>query len=161
MYFVCVFCSRYVFVFVCICSRYVFLCICMCMSSLPRTLLLPNLSSKYPYFSSIPFVYAVFAVFLQLLFSVIVIYLLSICLYLFHGGGVMIVFKIGSIRCNANVRTYFRSYKTSYNLFFLYIVYILYIGTFNVLYYSMRLCGDMYPGVVRSYALNNFYFLKN
>ena len=29
----------------------------------------------------------------------------------------MIVFKIGSIRWNANVRTYFRSYKTSYNLF--------------------------------------------
>lgn len=26
--------------------------------------------------------------------------------------------------------------------------------------YSMRLCGDMYPGVVRSYDLNNFYFLK-
>lgn len=26
--------------------------------------------------------------------------------------------------------------------------------------YFMRLCGDMYPGVVRSYDLNNFYFLK-
>lgn len=26
--------------------------------------------------------------------------------------------------------------------------------------YLIRLCGDMYPGVVHSYDLNNFYFLK-
>lgn len=26
--------------------------------------------------------------------------------------------------------------------------------------YPIRLCGDMYPGVVRSYDLNSFYFLK-
>lgn len=26
--------------------------------------------------------------------------------------------------------------------------------------YLIRLCGDIYPGVVRSYDLNNFYFLK-
>jgi hypothetical protein len=41
---------------------------------------------SWAYFSSISFAHAVFAVFLQPLSLVIVSYLLSIYLYLFHGG---------------------------------------------------------------------------
>lgn len=82
LYVFCILCMC----FVCMCVLYNRFVVDMCMSSLPRTLLLPNLSSKYPYFSSISFAHAVFAVFLQPLSLVIVSYLLSIYLYLFHGG---------------------------------------------------------------------------
>lgn len=112
--FVCVLHIMYVFVCICICICIVCICI-VCMSSPPRTLLLANLLPKYPYFSSIPFVYAVFGVVGNFFF---VFFFLSIYLcYLLRWWCIMIVFKIGSIRWNANVRTYFRSYKTSYNLF--------------------------------------------
>ena len=83
-----------------------------------------------PYFSSIPFVHAVFGVVGNLFF---VFFFLSIYLCYLRWWCIMIVFKMTSIRCNAHIRCHFRSYKTSYKSIFLYIVYILYIGTFDVL----------------------------
>ena len=98
----------------------------------PRRLALSyshSLSLNHP----ICYLSSLFMRFLEWLVTSFFRLLLSIYLYyLLRWWCIMIVFKIGSIRWNANVRTYFRSYKTSYKPIFLYIVYILYIGTFNV-----------------------------
>ena len=57
-------------------------------------------------------------------------FLLSIYLYYLPWRCIMIVFKVVSIRCNANIRYHFESYKTGCKPIFLYISYMIYIGTF-------------------------------
>ena len=64
---------------------------------------------------------------------------------------IMIVFKMASIRCNAHIRCHFRSYKTSYKSIFLYILYIIYIGTFNVTETIFCTCTTIYPVVVYTF----------
>ena len=109
--------------------------VCFCryglvMLSSPRTFLFSFPFPKSPYFSSIPFVHAVFGVVGNLFF---VFFFLSIYLcYLLRWWCIMIVFKMTSIRCNAHIRCHFRSYKTSHKPIFLYISYMIYIGTFEV-----------------------------
>lgn len=79
--FMCYICVQYV---LCVCL-YMYACICMCMSSLPRALLLPNLSPKYPYFLPILFVHAVFGVVGSLFFVFFCLYTYTI---FFVGSGV-------------------------------------------------------------------------
>ena len=66
-------------------SQYVFAGMVLVMSSLPRTLLHSNLSSKYPYFSSVFFVHAVFGVVGNFFFVFFYLYTYTI---FFVGGGV-------------------------------------------------------------------------
>lgn len=105
----------------------------MCMSSLPRTLLHSNLSSKYPLF-------LIYSLYPCSFYCVLQIDFAWYCCSLFFGymlislpwWCIMIVFKVVSIRCNANIRYHFESYKTGCKPIFLYISYMIYIGTFEV-----------------------------
>ena len=125
-------------------------CICMCMSSLPRTPLLSNLSSKYPY-SCLSSLFMRFLEWLVTSFSSSFFLSIYLCYLLRWWWCIMIVFKMTSIRCNAHIRCHFRSYKTSYKSIFLYILYIIYIGTFNVTETIFCTCTTIYPVVVYTF----------
>ena len=105
---------------------------------------------QIPLFLPILFVHAVFGVVGNLFF---VFFFLSIylCYLLRWWWCIMIVFKMTSIRCNAHIRCHFRSYKTSYKSIFLYILYIIYIGTFNVTETIFCTCTTIYPVVVYTF----------
>ena len=109
--------------------------VCFCryglvMLSSPRTLLLSFPFLNHPTSHLFP----LFMRFLEwLVTSFSSSFFLSIYLcYLLRWWCIMIVFKMTSIRCNAHIRCHFRSYKTSYKPIFLYISYMIYIGTFEV-----------------------------
>ena len=130
----------------------------MCMSSLPRTLLLSNLSPNTPPISHL---FPLFMRFLEWLVTSFSSSFLSIYLcYLLRWWCIMIVFKMTSIRCNAHIRCHFRSYKTSYKSIFLYILYIIYRNFQCNGDYLLHLYDDISCSSVYLHVLNRSYSIK-
>ena len=114
--------------------------VCMC----PRYLALSYLQTALPN-TLISHLFPLFMRFLEwLVTSFSSSFYLCISMYLLRWWCIVIVFKMVSIRWSANVRYHFESYKTRYKPIFLYIVYILYIGTFNVAKIIFCTCITIY-----------------
>ena len=126
-------------------------CFCrygLVMLSSPRTLLFPFPFPNHP----VCCLSSLFMRFLEwLATSFSSSFFLSVYLCCLRWWCIMIVFKMASIRWSANVRCHFRSYKTSHKSIFLYILYIIYIGTFNVTESIFCTCTTIYPVVVYAF----------